>query len=96
MNILNFLTGTINFNKIADDYERNDRSYAASYAKHHVKGPTNLFIALTMLIITVGVIIGAVSSVWSNNKTDNKPRDGKRNRPDFRGNRNNNKVPLRA
>lgn len=68
--VLDIIKGFVNFNKVADDYERNDRSYSASYYRHHVKPVVTLVTALALTCITVGTVKFAISSL-SNKRTNN-------------------------
>lgn len=95
MGIINILNGTINFNKIADDYSRNDKSYAASYLRHHVKPSLNLGIALYLGIVAIGVGISVVSSLKNSNKNQDSRRDSRNNKQNRSGIKVN-KVPFKS
>jgi hypothetical protein len=96
MNFINVITGLVNYNKIADDYTKNDRSYMATYMRNHVEGPLKLLIALEMVFIVIGCIISAISAV---SKPSTMQPPGTRQKPvrqdRFRNNRGNGKPPYK-
>jgi hypothetical protein len=96
MNFINLFTGVVNYNKIADDYVKNNRSFGATYMRNHVEGPLKLFIAIQIVIVAVGYIISAISAV---SKPSTMQPPGTRQKPvrqdRFRNNRGNGKPPYK-